>query len=227
MQLPPGRRDHRPVSVSEPVSDEGRLLSGLRAGDESAFVQLVEAHHVAMVRLARAYVGNDALAEDVVQDVWSAVIKGIDRFEGRSSVRTWLFTIVKNRATSTFLRERRSVPLSSLGSGDGESDAPPAMDRLLTSSAGGAWAAPPRPWEDGARRLLSLELRAELRQALEALPRRQQAVVVLRDVEGLGPAEVCRVLGLTEENQRVLLHRGRARLRKALEEVLDGALEAA
>ena len=209
--------------MSSAISDESRLLGRLRAGDESAFVELVERHHSGMVILARAYVGSEAVAEDVVQDVWSAVVRGIDRFEGRSSLRTWLFTIVKNRAISTFSREIRSVPLSALWPDDDGTGAPPAPDRLSADAGEGDWAASPRPWEDGARRLLSLELREELRRALDGLPPRQQAVVALRDVEGLGPGEVCDLLGLSEENQRVLLHRGRTRLRRALQVVFDDA----
>lgn len=215
------------MPASDPSSlEEHQLLVALRAGDERAFVELVERHHAAMVRLATAYVGSEALAEEVVQDAWSAVVQGIDRFEGRSSLKTWLFTIVKNRASTTFVRERRSAPLSSLGSEDEETGPTVAADRFCSSSdpsLDGEWAAPPRPWEDAGRRLLALELREELRRALEDLPRRQQMVVGLRDVEGLDASEVCDLLDLSEANQRVLLHRGRARLRQALEEVFDHA----
>ena len=207
--------------------EERLLLAALREGDERAFGRLVDLHHPAMVRLAKTYVGSEALAEDVVQEVWAAVVKGIDRFEGRSTIRTWLFSIVKNRAASAFSRERRSVPLSALEPLDGW-DGAVAAERFLSSAdpaLDGAWAAPPRPWEDGARRLLSLELRGELRRALERLPPRQRLVVGLRDVEGLEAAEVCRLLDLSEENQRVLLHRGRARLRQGLEEALEAVGE--
>lgn len=205
---------------------ERRLLAALRSGDERAFGELVEAHHAGMVRLAKVYVGSEALAEEVVQDTWSAVVKGIDRFEGRSSLKTWLFRIVKNRASSTFSRERRSVPLSSLESFDGETGPTVTADRFFVSddpALNGEWAAPPRPWEDAGRRLVSLELREELRRALADLPRRQQLVVSLRDVDGLGAEEVCELLDLSEANQRVLLHRGRARLRQALEDTFEDA----
>ncbi len=211
-------------STDTPILEEHHLLACLRAGDERAFLELVERHHAGMVRLAKVYVGSEALAEEVVQDAWSAVVKGIDRFEGRSSLKTWLFSIVKNRATSTFSRERRSVPLSALGPQDDETGAAVAADRFFSSSdpsLDGGWAAPPRPWEDAGRRMLSLELRAELRRALESLPSRQQVVVGLRDVEGLEAAEVCDLLDLSEANQRVLLHRGRARLRQVLEEAFE------
>ena len=214
--------------AADPASvDEHRLLRALRDGDERAFATLVDLHHPALVRLARTYVGSEAVAEDVVQEVWAAVVKGIDRFEGRSTLKTWLFSIVKNRAASAFTRERRSVPLSALEPLDG-ADATVAAERFLSSadpSLDGAWAAPPRPWEDGARRLLALELRDDLRRALERMPPRQRLVVGLRDVEGLEAAEVCRLLDLSEENQRVLLHRGRARLRQALEETFEAAAE--
>ena len=151
-----------------PTRNERQLLEALQIGDERAFEQLVDAHQVGMVRLARVYVGSEALAEEVVQDTWSAVVRGVNRFEGRSSLKTWLFTIVKNRATSTFSRERRSVPLSSLEFGDEESGPTVMADRFLSSPdrvRDGEWAAPPRPWEDAGRRLMSLELRGELWQA--------------------------------------------------------------
>ncbi|MGH3993619.1 MAG: RNA polymerase sigma factor [Pseudonocardiaceae bacterium] len=207
-------------------AEERHLLARLRAGDERAFVVLVERHQAPMVRLAKVYVGGDAVAEEVVQDAWSAVVRGINRLEGRSSLKTWLFSIVKNRASSAFSRERRSVPLSSLEYGDEDTGPAVAVDRFISSSdrsLDGEWAAPPRPWEDAGRRLLSLELRGELRRALEDLPRRQRTVVGLRDVEGLEAAEVRDLLAVSEANQRVLLHRGRARLRRALEEGLDRA----
>ena len=208
-----------------PAAEERRLLAALRDGDERAFARLVDLHHTAMVRLARVYVGSEAVAEEVAQDVWAAVVRGIERFEGRSTLKTWLFSIVKNRAASAFARERRSIPLSALDAAD-EVGATVAAERFLSSSdpaLDGAWAAAPRPWEDGGRRLLSLELRADLRRALDGLPHRQRLVVALRDVEGIQAPEVCQLLGVSEENQRVLLHRGRARLRQALEEALEGA----
>src|SRR3954451_10850378 len=214
----------------EGPTDEHDLLERLRQGDERAFVELIHRHHAGMIRLAKAYVGSEPLAEEVVQEVWSAVVRSVHRFEGRSSLRTWLYSIVKNRAATTFARERRSIPLSALDYADEESGPAVAADRFFNSADSpldGEWAAPPRPWEDAGRRLLSLELRKELRAAVEGLPRRQQIVVCLRDVDGLDAAEVCELLGLSEANQRVLVHRGRARLRQALAESLAGVTQPA
>jgi len=210
------------------TAEEHQLVAALRKGDERAFGRLVDLHHPAMVRLARTYVGSDAVAEEVVQEAWAALVRGIDRFEGRSSLKTWLFSIVKNRASSAYSRERRSLPLSALGPGEDEGAATVPAERFQTGTdpaLAGRWASPPRPWEDGGRRLLSLELRGELRRGLEGLPRRQRLVVALRDVEGMEASEVCRLLDLSEENQRVLLHRGRACLRQALEDAFDGAAQ--
>jgi RNA polymerase sigma-70 factor (ECF subfamily) len=204
---------------------EGRLVWALRRGDEAAFAGLVERHHATMLRLARAYTGSDAVAAEVVQEAWAGVIAGLERFEARSSLKTWIFRILVNRAISAARRERRSVPFCRLEPDDDEGGGGPvvAPERFLSTdhpSLDGHSAAPPRPWQDPDRRLTSLELRAELREAFEELPARQQAVVGLRDVEGLDSEEVCDLLGLSEANQRVLLHRGRSRLRQALEDAL-------
>jgi RNA polymerase sigma-70 factor (ECF subfamily) len=205
--------------------EEQRLVSALQAGDERAFGRIVDAYHAGMLRVARTHVKSDAVAEEVVQDTWSAVVKGIARFEGRSSLKTWLYRIVTNRASTTAVREGRSVPLSALATEDETTGPAVPVDRFVTT-ADGHWARPPRPWEDAGRRLESLELRDELRDALGDLPRRQQLVVALRDVEGLASEEVRELLDLSEANQRVLLHRGRARLRQALEDAHEGAPQA-
>jgi RNA polymerase sigma-70 factor, ECF subfamily len=190
------------------------LVARLRAGDEQAFVELVARHHAAMLRLACSFVSSTAVAEEVVQDTWIGVLRGIEHFEGRSSFRTWLLRILVNRATSTGMRERRSVAVG---------DAGPVVDRARFD-ASGAWMSPPTHWvEDSDDRLLAQGLTGQIQAALDGLPARQREVVVLRDVDGLSGHEVCEVLEISEANQRVLLHRGRSHLRQALESELGGA----
>ena len=193
------------------MDDDARFLKRLRAGDEAAFVALVAAHHDAMVRLASTFVSSRAIAEEVVQDTWLAVVRGIERFEGRSSLRTWLLAILVNRARTAETREARSVAIG---------DAGPAVDRARFDPTG-HWAAPPEHWvEDAEARLGAAELAGRIRIALAELPPRQRAVIMLRDVDGLRSDEVCEVLALSSANQRVLLHRGRSQLRQALEDAL-------
>jgi RNA polymerase sigma-70 factor (ECF subfamily) len=195
------------------VDDDERLLERLRAGDEAAFGALVAAHHDAMLRLASNFVPSRAVAEEVVQDTWLGVLRGLDRFEGRSSLRTWLLAILVNRARTTGVREARSIAVG---------DATPAVDRARFD-ASGAWSSPPEQWvEDAEERLGAAALAAHIHEALEQMPARQRAVVTLRDVDGLDSDEVCAVLSLSQANQRVLLHRGRSQLRRALETVLAG-----
>jgi RNA polymerase sigma-70 factor (ECF subfamily) len=196
-------------------AEEGELLERLRAGDEAAFMALVERHQPSMIRLARSFVASPAVAEEVVQDTWLGVLRGIDKFAGRSSFRTWLLKILVNRARTTGAREGRSVAIG---------DAGPAVD-AGRFDATGAWAQPPEHWvQDSLDRLHAQELAETIRTALEELPGRQREVLLLRDVDGLTSEEVCDVLDISEGNQRVLLHRGRSRLRQALE---DAAGEAA
>jgi RNA polymerase sigma-70 factor, ECF subfamily len=182
------------------------------------FDRLVEQHYASMKRVARTFVGSDAVAEEVVQDTWLAIVAGIDRFEGRSSLQTWMFSILTNKAKTRGVRERRTTPLSCLGGGEPDEPAIDA-DRFQSEDDAwpGHWATPPRPWQRPERRLLSLEARGHLKAALDGLPERQRLVVTLRDVEGFDAGEVCELLDLSPENQRVLLHRGRSRLRTALE----------
>ena len=190
--------------------------------DEAAFSALVERHYASMKRIARAYVQSDAVAEEVVQDTWLAVVAGLDRFEGRSALTTWVFSILTNKAKTRGARERRCTPMSALGGADPDA---PAIDpdRFQGDDDAwpGHWATPPRPWQRPERRLLSLEVRDRLKLALDDLPERQRIVVTLRDVEGLDPDEVCELLDLSPENQRVLLHRGRTRLRALLESYFE------
>ena len=200
------------------------MLNALRAGDEHAFRVLVERHYPMMRRMARGYVQTDAVAEEVVQDTWLAVVAGIERFEGRSSLTTWLFSILTNKAKTRGTRERRTLPFSCLGDGN---DNEPAVDadRFQGDDDAwpGHWATPPRPWQKPEHRLLSLEARGCLKNALDELPARQRLVVTLRDVEGLRSEEVCGLLEISAENQRVLLHRGRSRLRGMLENYVEQA----
>lgn len=183
----------------------------MRAGEEDAFVLLVARHHGAMQRLARSFVSSTAIAEEVVQDTWLGVLRGIDGFAGRSSFRTWLMRILVNRARSTGVHEHRSVAVGDVG---------PVVDSSRFD-ASGAWMSPPQHWvEDSDERLLAQTLSEPLHVALGELPARQRQVVILRDVDGLSGAEVCEVLEISEANQRVLLHRGRSRLRQALESEL-------
>jgi RNA polymerase sigma-70 factor (ECF subfamily) len=195
--------------MSSPLADpDAELLGRLRSGDEQAFVCLVERYHGSMLRVATAFVPSRAVAEEVVQDTWLAALRGLSRFEGRSSLRTWLFRILVNRARSTGAREQRSVPVA---------DAGPAVD-ATRFGVDGAWIAPPEQWiEEAESRLVAGKLNALLRAAIEGLPDRQREIVTLRDVEGMSSQEACEVLGISEANQRVLLHRGRSKLRSALE----------
>ena len=177
-----------------------------------------------MKRVSRSYVDSDGLAEEVVQETWLAVVRGIDRFQHRSALSTWIYSILVNKARTHGARQRRMLPFSSVG-GPAENGASVDGDRFQSDEDAwpGHWATPPRPWQKPERRLLSLELRARLKAALDELPPRQRAVVTLRDVEGLSAEEVSGLLEVSAENQRVLLHRGRSRLRGSLEAYVDGS----
>jgi RNA polymerase sigma-70 factor, ECF subfamily len=210
-------------------AQERELLEGLRRGDEAAFVRLVETLHGSMLRLAMVHVGDRAVAEEVVQEAWLGVLQQLDRFEGRSSLKTWVLRIVSNRAKTRAVRERRTVPFSALAGGDLEAEEPAVdPDRFLPAGHrwAGHWASPPASWREVPEELLlSQETMAEVERAVAALPAAQRAVLVLRDVDGLSAAEACQLLGLTEGNQRVLLHRGRSKVRATLERYLDPAPE--
>jgi RNA polymerase sigma-70 factor (ECF subfamily) len=186
--------------------DEDELIERLRAGDEQAFVELVDRYHASMLRVASGFVPNRAVAEEVVQDTWLGVLRGIGRFEGRSSLKTWMFRILVNRARTTGGREPRTVQLDT---GDGGS-----VDRF---TAEGTWLEPPTAWSDEVEdRLAAPAIAARIRDMVEQLPDAQRQVVTLRDVEGLSSSDVCGMLGITEGNQRVLLHRARTRVRAML-----------
>jgi RNA polymerase sigma-70 factor (ECF subfamily) len=211
-----------PPRTARWAADE-RIVAALRAGDERTFRDLFERHCPAMKRVARSYVQSDAVAEEIVQETWLAILTGIDRFEGRCALGTWMFSILLNQAKTHSARERKSLPFSSISASGGDDPAVDA-DRFQKDDEAwpGHWATPPRPWQKPDRRALSLEARELLKEALSQLPNRQRLVVALRDVDGLSSAEVCGLLQLTSENERVLLHRARSRLRAALEEYLDG-----
>jgi RNA polymerase sigma-70 factor, ECF subfamily len=209
------------------AAEERELLGALRRGDEAAFARLVASLHGPMLRLAMLHVGDRTVAEEVVQDAWVGVLQQLDRFEGRSSLKTWVLRIVSNRAKTRAVRERRSVPFSALPGAAPEADEPVVdPDRFLPAGHRWAdhWASPPVSWQQvPEERLLSQETMAEIRRAVAALPAAQRAVLVVRDVEGLSAADACQLLELTEGNQRVLLHRARSKLRAALERYLDTA----
>ena len=196
---------------------EEALVEALRAGDERAFEILVDRHGASMLRLAQTFCASRAVAEEVVQETWMAVFTGIARFEGRSSLSTWLLRILVNRAKTRGVRERRMVPMSVFEEEDHETDVVPA-DRFLADDHAwaGHWSAPPRPWERPTERLLGLEARDVLRDAMEDLTAPQRTVVALRDVEGFETDEIADMLGLKTGHVRVLLHRGRAKLRERL-----------
>ncbi len=197
-----------------PEDPDSDLINLLRAGDEAAFVMLTEKYQVAMLSMALIYVPSRAVAEEVVQDAWIGVLRGIDRFERRSAFRTWLFRILINRAVSAASRERRSVPVD---------DMQPVVDGSRFDSAGN-WAMPPEPWSDQVDdRLVAAKMADRILAAMDDLPPQQREVVTLRDVQGMTSAEACAVLGISQANQRVLLHRGRSRLREAIESEFGGA----
>src|SRR5215210_2021444 len=204
------------------VDRDAPLLAALRAGDEEAFATLVMRYHASLKRVARAYVSTEAVAEEVVQETWLAAIAGLDRFEQRATIKTWLFHILANKAKTRGTRERRTVPFASLARADSEEPAV-SPDRFQREGDAwpGHWAMPPRPWDDPERRLASLEAREHLRAAIAALPATQQAVLTLRDVEGLEAEEVCGLLDVSAGNQRVILHRARARVRADLERYFE------
>lgn len=193
-----------PRGLASSSVGEEELIDRLRAGDDDAFAEVVRAHHAALCRFARTFVDSTAVAEEVVQDTWLAVVRGVDRFEGRSSLRTWLFHILANRARTTASREHRT-----------DSGFDPEADRFNDA---GVWSTPPVPWSEQVDdRLAAAHVASLARELLETLPESQRQVVVLRDVEGLSAADVAELLEISDGNQRVLLHRGRARLRAGLE----------
>jgi RNA polymerase sigma-70 factor (ECF subfamily) len=223
VSLQPSADDHAPIAAPA-TAEEIALVAALRAGDGDAFGSLIDSYHSALLRLAMSYVATREAAEDVVQETWMAVMAGIDRFEGRSSLKTWIFRILINRAKTTGVREHRSLPFSAF---DDDDEKEPSVDhsRFQTGTRWtGYWSTPPHSWAGiPEERLLSAETRAVVEDAIAMLPSMQRAVIVLRDVRGFSSPETCEVLGISEANQRVLLHRARSKLRARLEEYLESA----
>ena len=211
--------DRKPFSA-----DEDRLLEALLRGDESAFVELVNRYHATLVRLATAYVRDRAVAEEVAQDTWLAVLRGVHQFARRSSLKTWVFRILINTARHRAVRERRCIPFSAAwdaASGPFEPAVASQRFRGPAEQWPGGWISFPPSWEDAPeQRLLSREVRHQVQSAIDKLPLSQREVVLLRDVQGWTAAEVCVALQISESNQRVLLHRARSKVRQALEEYL-------
>jgi RNA polymerase sigma-70 factor, ECF subfamily len=196
------------------------ILARLRSRDETMFAALLDAWSPGMLRVARGYVADEHAAQDVVQEAWLGLLRGIDAFEGRSSLRTWTFRILVNRAITRGGRDARTVPLSSLvpGAEDGGPTVDPARFQNAGEAYPGHWRSHPDPWPTPEGEALARETRRHLADALAGLPVRQRIVVTLRDAEGYSGAEVCGILEISPANQRVLLHRGRAALRAVLEE---------
>jgi RNA polymerase sigma-70 factor (ECF subfamily) len=202
-------------------------IDALRAGDEAVFGRLVDTYHAALVRLATQYVASSSVAEEVAQETWIAFVQGLDRFEGRSSLKTWLFRTLLNCARNRKRKEIRSVPFSQAF--DPDEPASASVDSLRFRTQGpwvGHWAIAPRSFEiDGENALLQRELHARVQRAIEALAPAQREVISLRDIEGLSAEEVCEVLGVSEANQRVLLHRARSKVRAEVERYLHPETE--
>jgi RNA polymerase sigma-70 factor (ECF subfamily) len=204
------------------LADDQAVVAALRRGDEVVFTELVNAYSSSLFRLAQDFVRTRAVAEEVVQETWLAVLSGIDRFEGRSSLKTWLYRILVNKAKTRGMREARTVPFSALAVEGDERAVPEERFRGPDNQWEGHWASPPRALDTvPEHRLLAREARERIAKALETLPGSQRVVITLRDVAGWDAEEVCDALGLSEGNQRVLLHRGRAKLRAALERYLE------
>ena len=205
------------------IQDELTLVNLLRQRDERAFTQLVEKYHSSLVRLARLFVQDDAAAEELSQETWIAVLQGVDQFEGRSSLKTWIFTILSNKAKTRSRRENRSLTFSDFEGDDFDSPTVPP-ERFKDDSAGksaGHWAVGPASWEAIPEDvLLSGETMALIRQTVDELPENLRAVITLRDIEEFSTQEICNILEISETNQRVLLHRARARVRAAVEDYL-------
>ena len=205
------------------TGDDGAVIAALRGGDEAAFVTFAAAHQATLLRLARMWVKNDALAEEVVQETWLTMLQTVEKFEGRSALKTWLCGILVNVARERLRKEGRSVPVSSLGEPD-----EPAVDpsRFSTNARPweGHWEPPPNPFpENPEAHLLTAELRVRIEEAIAALPPAQREVIVLHDVEGFFGDDVGKILGVSSANERVLLHRARAKIRATLERHYEGS----
>ena len=218
------------MMAPQALPDDQALIAQLRQRDEEAFMALVKQYHTSLVRLASIYVNDESVAEDVAQETWLGVLKGLDRFEGRSSLKTWIFTILTNRAKTRAQREKRTLPFSAFQDSDSLETGEPSVDpeRFNPPDApawANHWLFKPTPWEYSPEStLLAKELRARIEQAIAALPPGPRAVITMRDLDGWVSEEVCNVLGISETNQRVLLHRARTKVRRAIEMYFDEAI---
>ena len=204
---------------------ENALLARLKRGDEGAFDELVNQHHSALIRMAMGYVADREVAEEVVQDTWMAVIESLNRFEGRSSLRTWICGILIHKAKDRGVREKRHTTFSAFESYDDDNDEAVDPSRFQQSGEwAGHWAFPPQPWDDQTpeKLLASQQAVNAMQRAIEALPATLKEVLILRDVEGVDVKEVCEMLKITETNLYVRLHRARERVRAAVETYLEG-----
>jgi RNA polymerase sigma-70 factor (ECF subfamily) len=215
----------KPGEVAPAAAGDAALVAALRAGDEATFATLVETYHATLVRLARLYVPSHGVAEEVVQETWIGVLDGIDRFEGRASLKTWLFRILTNRAKRRGQQEARSLPFSALAASEVQRPEPavdPARFRGPADRWPGGWLTHPPSWAgEPERRLLAGETRRVIEDSIARLPEGQRSVIALRDIEGWEAADVCTALAISETNQRVLLHRARAKVRLAFERYLE------
>lgn len=202
---------------------DAEIVTALRSGDECVFSELVDAYSPGLMRMARIFVRDRAVAEEVVQETWLGVLNGIDRFEGRSSLKTWIFKILTNIAKTRAVREARSIPFSAAAADDEPAVDP---DRFLPADHRypGGWMMGPSEWRKPEDELIRGETRGAILQAIDRLPDAQRAVITMRDVEGCPAEEVSEALGISDGNQRVLLHRARSKVRGAIEEQL-GAIE--
>jgi RNA polymerase sigma-70 factor (ECF subfamily) len=203
---------------------ETDLIVALRDRDEAAFVELIRSYHSSMLRVAQIYVSSRAVAEEVIQETWVGVLRGIDRFEGRSSLKTWIFRILTNTAKTRAEREGRAIPFSALEPVRVPEPAV-APERFLPDDHPhwpGHWGSAPASWAAlPEERLIGKETRGIVAEAIDSLPASQRAVISLRDIEGWESEEVCNVVGISETNQRVLLHRARSKVRRELEKYLE------
>lgn len=224
--LPLSQGGSQPASSAKfSASEEDlRLVEALRRGDEAAFVSLLDRYHTSLLRLALMYTSSQTLAEEIVQETWIGVLQGIQRFEGRSSLKTWIYRILINQAKKRAQREDRQIPFSALWEPEAEPDEPAVAPERFNPAGtawAGHWTSLPERWDDFPEsRLLSQETQTYLLQAIETLPPNQREVITLRDLEGWSSEEVSTLLGITEVNQRVLLHRARSKVRGALEQYL-------
>jgi RNA polymerase sigma-70 factor (ECF subfamily) len=217
------RREVRFMLTVGRTDTDAQLVMALREGDEAAFLTLVKRHQPLMLRVARSYVHDPRAAEDVVQETWIALLERIDAFEGRATLKTWLFRVLVNRSITRAQRDRRTLPFCALEDDSGEGDDGPTVDptRFLDPEHPrwpGHWASDPPPLPE--QRLLARETLDRVRAAIDALPARQRSVIVLRDIGGFSAEEACDALDVSEANQRVLLHRARAKVREELERYL-------